>query len=327
MNRGFVDHPTFGWILAEHVSRYEAGERFIPPRRWVGAAEEAEFRKEIRNGWEIPSEHYDLLTDAGLEEGVRISRNLEHLYRAWKLLFFNFLFTEETLAKIFQGRPGGGSVPRHRVLVYRDKDDYVFNLKDIEPGIAVSNGYYRLQTKTSYFFPVSSGMDEGEAETIRKTVFHEATHQLFQEARTNMKPPGLRNNFWIVEGIAMFMETLRIEDDRYVVGDINDARLYAAKVHKTRDDYYIPFADLVRLGVADFQRQSLLPRLYSQSAAMTHFLMFHDNGRDRDAVIHLLRRVYAGPEVSRVDSLSHLTGRSYKTLDEEYDVFVETIPD
>ena len=323
LQKGFVDHPRFGWITKEHVLRYEAGERFFK-NRWVSVVDEANLRANIDNGWEVDSEHYRLQTNHSLEEGVRLSRRMEHLYRAWKLLFFRFLLSDETLSKMFKETGPSSAPPRHRVLLYRNKADYVANLRTIEPNteiLEMSGGYYRPATKMAYFFPVDAAMDADDAEFVFKTPYHEGTHQLFLETR-QPKPPGQTANFWIVEGIAMFMETLSVEDNHYVLGNIADPRLTAAARHKYEHGYYVPFDKLVRLNHQSFVSFPQVQRLYSQTAGAAHFLMLAEDGRYRDGVVQLLRWVYSG--IDKPDSLSTLTGRSFSQLDEEYDRFLQS---
>ncbi|MDR0337285.1 MAG: hypothetical protein LBI18_09365 [Planctomycetaceae bacterium] len=330
LTKGFIDHPVFGWIPKEFVAPYESGKRMIPQFGWVDADEANRFHADIRRGWQIATEHYDLLTNHSLEEGVRLSRRLEHLYRAWKMLFFNMLLSEEKLAKLFTESLSGGTLPRHRVYVFRDKQDYVAFLKNLEPGFEMqlreSNGFYHPQRFISYFFPVSADMDQFDADTVRKALYHEGTHQLFQEARPKSNLPGVRNNFWIVEGIAMFMETFRIEENQYKIGNKNDSRLFAAKAHRFDPDYlfYLPFDQTTALGRKEFQTHPRLARLYSQSAGMTHFLMLDRQGQYRYAIFELLRQVYSGS--AKPNTLSKLTERSYQELDQEYTEFLKTVP-
>jgi hypothetical protein len=246
------------------------------------------------------------------------------------MLFFNMLLSEEKLAKLFTESLPGGTLPRHRVYVFRDKQDYVSFLKNLEQGFEAqlreSNGFYHPQRFVSYFFPVSGNMDEFDADTVRKALYHEGTHQLFQEARPKSNLPGVRNNFWVVEGIAMFMETFRVEGNQYKLGNKDDSRLFAAKAHRFDPEYlfYLPFEQTVMLGRKEFQNHSRLARLYSQSAGMTHFLMLDRNGQYRFATLELLRQVYTGS--AKPDTLSKLTGHSYRELDQEYTEFLKTVP-
>ncbi|MDR0611750.1 MAG: hypothetical protein LBG58_16715 [Planctomycetaceae bacterium] len=330
LKKGFVDHPVFGWIPEKFTAQYESGKRMIPKRGWVSVDADNNFHTDIRNGWQIATEHYDLLTNHSLEEGVRMSRRLEHLYRAWKMLFFNTLLSEEKLAKLFTESLPTVALPRHRVYVFRDKQDYIYFLKDSEQGfesqLRESNGFYHPQRFISYFFPVSADMDTFDADTVSKALYHEGTHQLFQEARPKSNIPGVWNNFWIVEGMAMFMETFRVEGTHYKLGNQEDSRLFAAKAHRFDSEYffYLPFEKTVALGRKEFQTHPRLARLYSQSAGMTHFLMLSQHGRYRRAALELLRLVYTG--AARPNSLSKLTGRSYQELDEEYTEFLKTLP-
>jgi hypothetical protein len=188
--------------------------------------------------------------------------------------------------------------------------------------LELSGGFYHPASRTAYFFPVDDTMDESDADYVFKTPYHEGTHQLFQETRQS-KQPGQTANFWLVEGIAMFMETFRVEENRYVIGDGNDIRLEAARRHKHEHQFYVPFEALVRLNQKNFNAHPQIQRLYSQSAGATHFLMLADDGRYRNAVVQLLRQIYTGTD--RSDSLSRLTERSYQQLDEEYDRSLKTV--
>jgi len=108
-----------------------------------------------------------------------------------------------------------------------------------------------------------------------------------------------------------------------VIGDAGARRLTAARRHKHEHGYYVPFDRLVRLNYPSFVSFPHVPRLYSQTAGATHFLMLAENGQYRDGVIQLLRLVYAGTD--QPNSLASLTRRSFSQLDEEYDRFLKTL--
>lgn len=328
LKRGYIDHPKFGWIPKKDVKRYEGGERFVSGVGWVDATDAAILCSDIRSGWIVAGGYYDLKTSHSLEEGVETVRRLDHLRRVWTMLFLNFLYGEDELIAALRGKPLRTMTTRYQAFLYRNKEDYVARLREIEPRIAASNGYYLPKTKRAYFFPPSGDMDRHDRDTVRKTIYHEGTHQLFHETRSSRVDPGLRNNFWIVEGIAMFMETFRIENRNgkrcYIVGDITDSRLDAAEFHKTDEGFYIPFDRLVAYGVKDFLKHPQLSKLYSQSAAMTQFLLLDGEGRNRDRVVRLLGLVYDGR--CRPDSLSSLTGLSCKELDDGYVDFLRLVP-
>ncbi|MDR2171012.1 MAG: hypothetical protein LBP59_12790 [Planctomycetaceae bacterium] len=323
-----VDHPQFGWIKKDYVKRYEAGERMINSQRWVSIDDEIKFRTKIQNGWKITTQHYEIITNHSLEEGVTQSRKLEHLHDAWQLFTYSSLSDNMRVKALFQ-KKGTFFLPLQRkVTIYRNKNDYTSDLMKIEPNITASNGYYLPKLKRAYFFAASPEMDKDEIESIRRVLLHEGSHQLFFDPRSTARPnepPGSRYNCWLVEGLAMFMETLRIKDNHYVLGDIKDERLYAAKYNAQNLNFYIPFAKIVKLGMNDYQQQKELPKLYSQSAAMTHFLMFAENGKYRKPLLKLVRLIHNG--LDKPDSLTKLTACSYEELDKKYNEFLKKIPD
>jgi hypothetical protein len=172
----------------------------------------------------------------------------------------------------------------------------------------VADGLYLAQNRTAYFFPAEEDAD--------RVLYHEATHQLFQQSRRVSNDVGRRANFWIIEGIAMYMESLHQEDGYYVLGGLDDVRMNSARYHVFKEDFYVPFGTLTTLGMEQLQTQPKLAKLYSQMAAMTSFLVYYDNARYRDALVTYLTAVYSGRDDP--DLLAQLTGTSYAELDTQY---------
>ena len=69
------------------------------------------------------------------------------------------------------------------------------------PNIDISIGVYMDDMRTAYFY--------ADKESDDRTLYHEATHQLFHESRPVSPKAGQLANFWIIEGIAMYMESLQ----------------------------------------------------------------------------------------------------------------------
>jgi hypothetical protein len=250
----------------------------------------------------LTEKHFQLQTDIPAEQIEMVTTELESLYAVWHNLFGNDVKTEQNI--------------KHRVRIFRNKNEYVLHLRRFEPDIAKTNGYYSPQTRTAYFF--------FDHDDFRKTLLHEVTHQLFGEIWESKGHPA-GNNYWLVEGIALFMETLHIQEKQYTLGDITDNRLYAAKVYYFERHYRLPVEKLVTLTATDILHSKDIVKIYDQSAALVHLLFFAEKGKYRPAILQLLREVYSGK--AETNSLQKLTHLNYRQIDEMYETFLQTVPD
>jgi hypothetical protein len=213
---------------------------------------------------------------------------------------------------MFNGQPKAlAAMPRHSIWYFRDQDEYIRALRVAMPGIEISVGVYR--PPHAYFFAGKQSDD--------RTMYHEATHQLFHESRPVVLDVGRRANFWIVEGIAMYMESLRQEDGFYVLGGFDDERLHAAQYRLLHDKFYVPMETFTAYGMEKIQKDPRIATLYSQAAGLTNFLVYYDHGRYRDALVSYLVAVYTGRDDP--NTLAKLTGIGYSELDRQYREFVE----
>lgn len=321
LRRGRVWHEKFGWLPEAHVAKYDEGMRFVrrSPRdrgSWVTAAEDARLHERIENGWLVETEHYLIRTNHSLEAAVAMGEKLERLYRVWKELFVRFFATDKQVRMLFDNSAWKLPPRRHKVVYLRTRDEYNRALKAAIPSIEVSIGLYMDSTKTAYFF---AGEDCDE-----RTQYHEATHQLFHESRPVAGDVAARCNFWIVEGIAMYMESLRRENGFYVLGGFDDLRLFAARVRLLRDDFYVPLSEFSAMGMNALQADKRIATLYTQAAGLTHFLIHYEGGRYRDALVAYLNAVYNGRD--NVLTLPQLTGVGFHDLDAQYRQFIESAP-
>ena len=337
-----VEHPQFGWIPASHVPRYEQGLRFWNGK-WVSVQKEAELRRDFSNAWEIQSEHFLVKTNASREEGVEISQKLEIFHDWLQTNFVGFFETPAALkARFDQVRVGQGSRRSARpmdVHYYATRDEYDRRMQGrIPPGI-VTNGFYWEQEKTCYLFrnPDGSGLS---------TAFHEATHQIFDLAtlddrlsaarkkRLELRQPRVtpwvmceNSNFWMLEGIACYVESFEINDGVISVGRPDYIRFEAAQTRLLRDNFFVPLQVLSNLGKDAFQLHVNRPQLYSQGAGVAHFLLHYDNGAYRDAFVKLLAAAYR-PDLKRVTedpSLEKMTGVKFAVLDQQYREHMENL--
>ncbi len=311
LKAGKVWHDDFGWLSESHVERYDRGQRYYLGR-WMDADAEAKLRSDVKRGWKIESSHYVVTTNHSLAEGLRLSRQLENLHAIWQQVFAQYYTDQAELERRFAGGEPRTNEKRHEVTYFRTRDEYSNQLRRIQPQIEITLGLYLDRQRTAYFF-AGDEQDPG-------TIYHEATHQLFQETRRVVANVGQRDNFWIVEGIACYMESLADHGDYFTLGGANAGRMPAARHRLLVDKFYVPLAELVALGMLDLQRDERLPRIYSQSSGLADFLMHDAKGRYREPLVEYLVAIYTGK--ADPGTLAELSGVDYPTLDREYAEFM-----
>ncbi len=173
-------------------------------------------------------------------------------------------------------------------------------------------GIYFDTTRKAYFF-AGDEQDPG-------TLYHEGAHQLFQETRNVAPQVGAKDNFWIVEAIACYMESLAAHNGYYTLGGANAGRVPAARHRLLTDQFYVPLAELTATSRQDLQRDPRIAMIYSQSAGLADFFMHAGGGAKRDALNRYLATVYAGR--AKPQSLAELMGESFDQLDAQYRDFM-----
>lgn len=263
--------------------------------------------------WQIESEHYRITTSASADAGVELAKKLERFHAVWQQVFFSYWSDDESIAERFRGGNARlGTRKKLDVVLFADRDEYVMKLQRYEPQIAMTLGYYMKGEQTAFFY-------DGDA-SVEPTWYHEATHQLFQELGDAIADVGEISNFWIVEGIAVYMESLVARDGYITLGGVDAERLQYARVRTLTGEFYLPLAELVRLGREDLQRHKDIRHIYTQAAGLSHFLMDGANRQHRQALGDFITMLYlgrAGP-----NSLAASCGVDLETLDQEYAKFL-----
>ena len=316
LSAGKVWTDRFGWLSEDYVQRYAKDERYFRGR-WMSAETEARLRADINQGWRVESEHYSIVTNRSLEAGVELSQQLEMLHEIWTQAFAGYVIDDAELVRRFDGKPPRSrGIKQHSVVHYKTRDEYIAALRKQKPGVEMSLGCYFDTERTTYFFA-------GDEQDVG-TVWHEATHQLFSESRPTARDVGRRNNFWVIEAVACYMESLldHTPEGYVTLGEPHAGRLPAARERLLEDHFYVPLAELVAMGMDDLQADSRIARIYSQSAGLATFFLQTAEGKYREAFVGYLRAVYDG----RADetTLARLVGPSYADLDAEYQAWMRS---
>jgi hypothetical protein len=328
LDKGFVWDDRFGWLRKQDVARYRAGQRLYGTR-WVSADKESEIRRDFRHAWQVRTDHYLIHTDVSLERGVEIAKSLEQFHDFFMQTFAAFFSTPEQMARLFQASgPNNLQIQRdpYDVDYFRTRQEYVDRLRKKIPQIDITNGLYFTFDRVAYFFN-NPNQDRPELKE-QDTLVHEATHQLFYENLRADRMVALDANFWIVEGIACYMESYKLENGQYSVGDPHHIRIQNARERRVDDNYYVPLEQFTAMGMSAFQHDPNIRKNYSQAAGLAHFFMEYEGGRYRDALVEHLAEIYRATARQRayVKPLDELTGVSFHQLDKQYLDYMRALP-
>jgi hypothetical protein len=264
--------------------------------------------------WRAESEHFSVTTNHSQAAAERLARLLENLYAAWQQVFFSYWSNAATLARQFETKPQPArATGRHKVVLFRERQQYVDRLRKLEPQIELSVGIYLERPKTAYFF--------GDAELPTNNCLHEVTHQLFSETGRVSPPVGMKSNFWIVEGAALYMESLHGWGRFWTVGGQDAHWLQYARYRALREQSHVSLEEFNKLGRQELQQRADISQLYRQAAGLAAFLMDDRRGRYREAMVGWLQAVYQGRD--RAETLALLTGVQLPQLDAEYRQFLQ----
>ena len=310
-----VWHEQFGWLPKSHLVRYAAGERNFKGR-WVTTAKEEVLRQGFADGWEVRTDHYLIKTNYSLERGVELGKALEDYYEFFNETFAGFFNTPEQLKKLFEGtaRSVRPDAKPYVVHYYRSREEYLDRLKKEFPNIGLTNGVYMTNDRVAHFY--HDPKVESEA-----TLFHEATHQLFFESHNQTRSIGDKAHFWIIEGIACYMESFRYKNGVVSVGDPQYIRFAGARANLLAEkSYYVPLREFSGLGMQEFQNAPQLTKNYTQASGLARFFMHFDNGRYREALVAHLSQLYSGNDNIRdkAKGLDVLTGVEFEDIDRQY---------
>ena len=265
--------------------------------------------------WKIRSAHFRIYSAADEATGLELVEHLERWHLVWRQVFFEYWASRSKLQGWLNEKNSDRSNRViHDVFLFADVQQYRSELGQTE-GIAQSSGYYNDHQEASFFYAASP--------PPLSTWSHELAHQLFQESSSAAKKIGdLDRHAWLVEGIAMYFESIHDRGHYVTLGGFDSERLQYAKLRLIREGFYVPLAELDALGRLPFQQHPELGSVYSQAAGLSHFLMTADQGQYRKPLIQFLRKYYRRKTKRGADALPREIGLSLAEMDEQYQSFL-----
>jgi hypothetical protein len=298
---GFQKTAT-GWEKKESAVTVRKGTETIP-----------ELKFSAGRYLEVYTPHFVIRTNQSSKVARAVGVELEELHLVWEQLFFDYWADRNWFARCWQGK---WSKPpqkkRHKIYLFANREQYLATLQPIQPRIGLTTGLYFDSASSAYIY--------ANDPTVKNSWFHEVTHQLFQESIKTAESTGEHANFWIVEGIALYMESLAKHDGYFTVGGADAKRLQFARYNLLNGGYYIPSRQMTSMSRKDTQESPKIRQFYSQFSGISHFLMDGQGGKHRASLLRYIKSVYA--DEAGANSLSKATGLAFEEIDQAYRGFL-----
>ncbi len=290
-----------------------ADAAMVRPRVRGSAGIQPDFQWPADSYRRIQTPHFLLTTRADTKESLAIAQQLETTHALWSQLFFDMWAPRGLLSERFDGAASSWNEPRKmQVFLLKDRDDYLATLGVSEQNIGVSVGYYSLEAKQSFFYPTDN---------LAATFVHELTHQLFAEASHVAALPqaGSQGGIWLLEGIALYMESLKGHQDYWTVGGVDAPRLQTARYRAVRDGYWPDWNAFAHGTIEAWKADANLALYYSHAAGLTHVMLdlLPEKESARGALLAALQAAYEG-RAQPGDELLQLLGASEAEAKQRY---------
>ncbi len=278
------------------------------PRIARGRAPETNLGWPAQSYLRAVSPHFELLSRADRPTTLQTAQRLEQVYALWSQLFYPVWSQPGTLAGRLRGSaPSPPGHQRMHVYLLKDRQEYLETLGVAEQNIDLSIGYYHPQRRMSFFYP-APGWEE--------TLFHELTHQMFIEVADGNPETGNQHSIWMVEGVALYMESLEPHGTFWTVGGVDAARVQTARYRGVRDGFWPPWDAFHAGGLDVWKRDPALPQLYTHAVGLTHVFLDRLGRDERDAFLNHLRATYL--EGATTEPLRSILGTDETTAKNRY---------
>jgi len=335
--RGFVVHPTFGWVEADWVPHLDRGDLPAPrvagrPTRWLPVAEADELRREFAKGWQISTEHFLVVTNVPLSEAIDFGRRLEALYDLFFSIMADVIGPDLPLHQLARKPGEAPGLPKrtHQVWYFADKEQYIRCLQPVQgEGVRDNLGTYLPAREAkaygkggkSFFF-----RDPGGQLDVTETLYHEVSHQLLFESGVADRYDPARGQFWVLEGLGTYFETLRPQPDgslRY--GGLVGRRIEVAQERLVAKKEFIPIGRLTSMNKFVFNGGGGgdIYLNYVEAMALTVYLMQAHDRRHREGFLDYARDAYRGRVHGNVGrKLDDRLGTSFAELDRDFLAYI-----
>ncbi|MCA1684933.1 MAG: DUF1570 domain-containing protein, partial [Planctomycetia bacterium] len=322
--------PTYGWVKSSWVAHLQKGE--YPSRAglsqgrevWVPAERADAERAGWGSGWDIKTEHFQIMTNVPLAKAIAFGRHLETLHEVFQSLFADVVGEHLPLALRFKTKTLVGERPAdlHKVSYFANRDQFVEHLRARRPDIGESLGLYlpaeRGRRGHAYFFRD----DEGQID-VTSTLYHEVSHQLLFEsgiAGPNVYKKNV-GNYWVFEGLGTYFETLRLETDGSgTIGGLVGPRIAEARRNLVMEGRMVPLREFVGYDENSFAGNDTLIYLhYQQAIALTTFLMQARAGSYREGFLDYVKSACQGRlKANSGRTLESRVGKPYAEIEAEF---------
>lgn len=250
--------------------------------------------------------HFRIFSTASKQETMQLAEDLERFFEVWSQVFFKHWTSEREICEsLLANRPIEPPPVICNVVLFGDRQAYSRALGTNNPASSQSTGYYSPENKLTLLF----AGNEADSETR----YHEITHQLLQEVVPRVvESPGKDSGFWIVEGIASYIESIQFCESYATIGGWQSPRLQYARARILPAEEVAPLESILPLSREQFQQSENLAELYTTSAAYVHMMFSSESGRA--AILRYLDSIYQGRDAPELVSSQFEVITSSKSL-------------
>ena len=308
-----------GWFEKKKKKDFDKGLRPYKGK-WISAEREKSIR--TRNEYApytVKSEHFEVQTNMGRERAWEFALKLEDFYTQFFRVFIGY-YDQIAGARLLFNRPEVKKM--HLVILFPSRNDYLTHVKQ-EKGndklLRESAGFYSGGDRKSRFY-----WSDNEEETYR-TFYHEVAHQLFAETKAT-RSSGSRGNNWVVEGIAVYIETWKKIKGSWIPGyEIDGNRM------KIAQRFLAANADWSLQGFAHIDNEQFHKvnrgLNYCLAGALCHFFMHYNDEIYKEDFVRFLSAYYMG-KISN-DSLAEYIkvegGGGFNALEKQFKEYMATL--